>query len=34
MLSIVNAKLRTYFEVLQEINSIKNKKSCGYDNVP
>ena len=21
----------TYFEVLQEINSLKNKKSCGYD---
>ena len=24
----------TYFEVLQEINSLKNKKSCGYDNIP
>ena len=24
----------TYFEILQEINSLKNKKSCGYDNVP
>ena len=24
----------TYFEVLQEINSLKNKKSCGYGNIP
>ena len=24
----------TYFEVLQEINSLKIKKSCGYDNIP
>ena len=24
----------TYFEVLQEINSLKNKKSCGYDKTP
>ena len=24
----------TYFEVLQEINSLKNEKSCGYDNIP
>ena len=24
----------TYFEVLQEINSLKNKKSCGYDDIP
>ena len=24
----------TYFEVLQEINSLKCKKSCGYDNIP
>ena len=26
--------LTTYFEVLQEINSLKNKKSCGYNNIP
>ena len=24
----------TYFKVLQEINSLKNKKSCGFDNIP
>ena len=34
MLSIFNAKLRTYFEVLQEINSLKIKKPYGYVNVP